>query len=108
LSAFQEKEGYKPDFKLDYVDDKGMEMNAKEAFRFLSHKFHGKTSGKNKTDKRLKKLEQESKIRQMASTDTPLNTLKMFQERQKAAKSAYVVLTGKDAEANKVLKAHKK
>ena len=85
-----------------------MQMNAKEAFRYLSHKFHGKTSGKNKTDKRLKKLEQESKIRQMASTDTPLNTLKLLQEKQKSLKTPFLVLTGKDAEANKVLKASKK
>ena len=82
-------------------------MNEKEAFRHLSHKFHGKTSGKNKTDKRLKKEQQESKIRQMASTDTPLNTLKLLQEKQEKLKTPYVVLTGKDAEANKILKPSK-
>lgn len=60
LTEFKEKDGYKPDFKLDYVDDKGRLMNQKEAFRHLSHKFHGKGPGKNKIDKRMKKLEQES------------------------------------------------
>jgi U4/U6.U5 tri-snRNP-associated protein 1 len=34
-------------------------MNEKEAFRFLSHRFHGKGSGKKKTEKRAKKLAEE-------------------------------------------------
>ncbi len=34
-------------------------MNEKEAFRFLSHRFHGKGSGKKKTEKRAKKLVEE-------------------------------------------------
>ncbi len=34
-------------------------MNAKEAFRYLSHRFHGKGSGKKKTEKRMKKMEEE-------------------------------------------------
>jgi hypothetical protein len=38
-------------------------MNEKEAFRHLSHRFHGKGSGKKKTEKRAKKLiEEEVKI----------------------------------------------
>ena len=48
--------GYKPNVKLEYVDDYGNPMSQKEAFRFLSHKFHGKGSGKMKTEKRNKKL----------------------------------------------------
>lgn len=60
MQEFREKEGYHPDFKLDYVDEKGRMMNQKEAFRYLSHKFHGKGPGKNKIDKRMKKMEQES------------------------------------------------
>jgi len=30
----------------------------------------------------------------MSSTDTPLNTLKMLQEKQKELQSPYIVLTG--------------
>ncbi|OTF75119.1 hypothetical protein BLA29_011665, partial [Euroglyphus maynei] len=60
MQEFREKDGYHPDFKLDYVDEKGRMMNQKEAFRYLSHKFHGKGPGKNKIDKRMKKMEQES------------------------------------------------
>lgn len=94
LSEFKEKSNYRPDFKLDYVDEKGRIMSQKEAFRHLSHKFHGKGPGKNKIDKRMKKMEQESKLRQMSSIDTPLNTLKMLQEKQKEVQAPYVVLTG--------------
>lgn len=94
VSSFQEKSGYKPDVKLDYVDDHGRNLNQKEAFRVLSHKFHGKGPGKNKVDKRMKKLEQESKLRQMSSIDTPLNTVKLLQEKQKEMQSAYVVISG--------------
>jgi U4/U6.U5 tri-snRNP-associated protein 1 len=56
---FREKEGYKPDVKLDYVDDAGRTMTPKEAFRMLSHRFHGKGSGKKKTEKRMKKIEED-------------------------------------------------
>lgn len=30
---FKEKESYRPDVKLEYVDDEGRKLNAKEAFR---------------------------------------------------------------------------
>jgi U4/U6.U5 tri-snRNP-associated protein 1 len=32
-SEFKEKDGYKPNVKLDYIDDDGRVLNAKEAFR---------------------------------------------------------------------------
>jgi U4/U6.U5 tri-snRNP-associated protein 1 len=59
LSDFREKETFKPNVKLEYIDDNGHLLSAKEAFRYLSHKFHGKGPGKNKIEKRLKKNEQE-------------------------------------------------
>ena len=40
LCIFQ---GYKPEINLAYLDDHGRAMSSKEAFRYLSHKFHGKT-----------------------------------------------------------------
>ncbi|RWS28599.1 U4/U6.U5 tri-snRNP-associated protein 1-like protein [Leptotrombidium deliense] len=94
VSDFRDKDGYKPDVKLEYIDEHGRILNQKEAFRVLSHKFHGKGPGKGKIDKRMKKLDQESKLRQMISTDTPLGTLKLLQEKQKELNSPYVVLSG--------------
>lgn len=52
---------YKPDVQIKYVDDDGRLMNQKEAFKRLSHQFHGKGSGKLKTEKHLKKLEDEKR-----------------------------------------------
>ncbi|CAG8728853.1 38843_t:CDS:10 [Gigaspora margarita] len=84
---------YKPDINLEYVDEFGNQLTPKEAFRQLSHKFHGKSSGKSKTEKRLKKLEEERKLKAMSSVDTPLNMATALQERQKASGSAHVVLS---------------
>lgn len=50
---------YKPNVELNYVDEHGRRMNQKEAFKFLSHQFHGKGSGKQKTEKRIKKIADE-------------------------------------------------
>jgi len=56
---FREKEGYRPEVKLEYVDEAGRTMTPKEAFRYLSHRFHGKGSGKKKLEKRIKKAEED-------------------------------------------------
>lgn len=52
---------YRPDVQLRYNDEYGRSMNQKEAFKHLSHAFHGKGSGKQKTEKHLKKIEDERK-----------------------------------------------
>ena len=52
---------YKPNVELSYVDEHGRTMNQKEAFKQLSHQFHGKGSGNTKTKKYLDKVEQERK-----------------------------------------------
>ncbi|XP_042862737.1 U4/U6.U5 tri-snRNP-associated protein 1-like [Penaeus japonicus] len=94
VTDFKEKDKYKPDVKLEYVDDEGRKLNAKEAFRYLSHKFHGKGSGKNKTEKRMKKWNEELLMKHMSSSDTPLQTLERQREKQKQLGAAYLVLSG--------------
>lgn len=59
IQDFREKDTFKPNVKLEYIDDDGRVLNSKEAFRYLSHKFHGKGPGKNKVEKRIKKNVQE-------------------------------------------------
>lgn len=78
IMEFKDKDGFKPNVKLEYIDDEGHVLNSKEAFRYifheainfhnennilfcryLSHKFHGKGPGKNKVEKRIKKNVQE-------------------------------------------------
>lgn len=69
LQADHYRRSYKPDVKLHYPDEFGRDMSAKEAFKQLSHQFHGKGSGKQKTEKRLKKIEDERKREAMSSLD---------------------------------------
>ncbi|KAA0184339.1 hypothetical protein HAZT_HAZT002871 [Hyalella azteca] len=94
ITDFKEKEGYKPKISLEYVDDEGRKLCPKEAFRYLSHKFHGKGSGKNKTEKRMKKWQEELLMKQMSSSDTPLQTLERQMDKQKALGSSYLILSG--------------
>ncbi|KAK5132056.1 hypothetical protein LTR08_000393 [Meristemomyces frigidus] len=61
LQADMYNKQYRPDVKLQYHDEFGREMNQKEAFKHLSHMFHGKGSGKQKTEKHLKKIEDEKR-----------------------------------------------
>jgi U4/U6.U5 tri-snRNP-associated protein 1 len=64
---------YKPDVQLRYVDEFGRNMSQKEAFKQLSHEFHGKGSGKMKTEKRLKKIDEEKKREAMSALDSSQN-----------------------------------
>ncbi|KAJ3046451.1 hypothetical protein HDU99_009778, partial [Rhizoclosmatium hyalinum] len=98
---------------LKYNDKYGRNLNAKEAFRELSHKFHGHGSGKMKTEKLLRKIDDElsiiprkviaikinhetpfnrAKLNKMQSTDTPLQTASALLEKTKSAKTAHLVL----------------
>ena len=104
VQNFQEKSDYKPNVKLEYIDDSGRRLNQKEAFRFLSHKFHGKGSGKLKSEKRMKKVEEENMMKNMSSTDTPLHTLEKLRDRQKQGATPYVILTGNKVQASNLKK----
>ncbi|KAI0367756.1 SART-1 protein [Pilatotrama ljubarskyi] len=90
LEAFK---NYKPDVNIVYHDEFGRELTPKEAWKALSHKFHGKGSGKAKTEKRLKKIAEERKKEAMASGDTPLSMNQAFQKRQEKTGQAHFVLS---------------
>ncbi|EGN99241.1 hypothetical protein SERLA73DRAFT_108641 [Serpula lacrymans var. lacrymans S7.3] len=84
---------YKPDVNIVYYDEFGRALTPKEAWKALSHKFHGKGSGRMKTEKRLKKVAEEKKKEAMASGDTPLSMSKAFQIRQEKTGQAHFVLS---------------
>ena len=65
---------YRPNVEIRYTDEYGRAMNQKEAFRHLSHQFHGKGSGKQKTEKRIKKIEDEKRREAMSSLDSSQST----------------------------------
>ncbi|KAG8722995.1 hypothetical protein FRC09_005179 [Ceratobasidium sp. 395] len=84
---------YKPDVELKYYDEGGRELDRKEAWKALSHRFHGKGSGRMKLEKRMKKIAEEKKREAMISGDTPLSMNKAFQARQEKAGQAHMVLS---------------
>ncbi|KAI0322600.1 SART-1-domain-containing protein [Amylostereum chailletii] len=90
LEAFK---NYKPDVNIVYYDEHGRSLTPKEAWKALSHKFHGKGSGKMKTEKKLKKIAEEKKKEAMASGDTPLSMNRAFQMRQEKTGQAHFVLS---------------
>ncbi len=90
MDAFK---NYKPDVNIVYYDEYGRALTPKEAWKALSHKFHGKGSGKMKTEKRLKRIAEEQRKEAMASGDTPLNMNKAFLQRQEKAGQAHFVLS---------------
>ncbi|KAH7040450.1 SART-1 protein [Microdochium trichocladiopsis] len=67
------KTSYVPNVELKYHDEFGRSLDAKEAFKHLSHAFHGKGSGKGKTDKRLKKIEDERRREAQSFLDDSQN-----------------------------------
>jgi U4/U6.U5 tri-snRNP-associated protein 1 len=90
LEAFK---NYKPDVNIVYHDEFGRTLTPKEAWKALSHTFHGKGSGKMKTEKKLKKIAEEKKQAAMVSGDTPLSMNRAFQIRQQKAGQAHFVLS---------------
>ena len=84
---------YKPDVNIVYHDEFGRVLTPKEAWKALSHRFHGKGSGKMKTEKRLKRIADEQKMAAMAAGDTPLSMTRAFQMRQEKVGQAHMVLS---------------
>ncbi|KAF8307736.1 SART-1-domain-containing protein [Clavulina sp. PMI_390] len=84
---------YRPDVEIKYHDEDGRVLTTKEAWKALSHKFHGKGSGRAKLEKRLKKIEEERKREAMGSGDTPLSMQAAFQIRQERAGQAHMILS---------------
>ncbi|KAL5112871.1 tri-snRNP-associated protein 1 [Taenia crassiceps] len=104
LCDFREKSSYKPDVKLYYVDEMGRNLTPKEAFRQLSHKFHGKGSGKKKTERRTKKIIEEALIKNSVGSDTPLGTLDKLNKKLEKQGTPYVVLSGKGSATKSLMK----
>ncbi|KRY36134.1 Paxillin [Trichinella spiralis] len=91
---FKEKKNYVPNVKLEYADEHGRLMDAKDAFRYLSWKFHGKAPGKKKVEKRMKKIMETELMNEMSSTDTPLGTLEKQIHKQRRLQTPYIYLSG--------------
>lgn len=83
---------YKPDVDIKYHDENGRQLNNHEAWKLLSHTFHGKMPGKQKQMKYRKKVEEERKKEKLLAGDS--NDLsKNFQKRQQRQGQAHMVLS---------------
>jgi U4/U6.U5 tri-snRNP-associated protein 1 len=85
-------------FTLNYLDAQGRPLTQKEAFRELSHRFHGRESGKRKTEAALRKLEDARKRHIMPSNDTPLHTAEALRLAAAKAQQPFIVLSGTGAQ----------
>jgi U4/U6.U5 tri-snRNP-associated protein 1 len=105
--ATEKFKDYKPEIKLQYTDEYGRAVGPKEAFKMLSYQFHGIQSGKAKTEKKLRRMEEELKLQ----TDTTVQTADKLESVTKRLGQAHVVLTKGNrgnAELLDSLKAHEK
>ncbi|XP_022717380.1 SART-1 family protein DOT2-like [Durio zibethinus] len=82
------------DIRIERTDEFGRIMTPKEAFRIISHKFHGKGPGKMKQEKRMKQYQEELKLKQMKNSDTPSLSVERMREAQAQLKTPYLVLSG--------------
>ncbi|KAK2646726.1 hypothetical protein Ddye_021921 [Dipteronia dyeriana] len=82
------------DLRIERMDEFGRIMTPKEAFRLISHKFHGKGPGKMKQEKRMKQYHEELKLKQMKNSDTPSESVERMREAQSRLKTPYLVLSG--------------
>lgn len=64
---------YKPNVNIKYVDETGRQLDTKDAFKQMSHQFHGKGSGKGKTEKLMKKLDDEKRRQEQSMFDASEN-----------------------------------
>ncbi|SIO73608.1 U4/U6.U5 tri-snRNP-associated protein 1 [Babesia microti strain RI] len=80
------------EIKLNYINKYGKTMTPKEAFKELCYSFHGKLPGKNKQEKRLRKIEMELRLLQNPTDSLP--TMRALAQNQKADKCAHIVLDG--------------
>ncbi|KAI0509779.1 hypothetical protein KFK09_010375 [Dendrobium nobile] len=93
LAGIYTNDGSK-EIRIERTDEFGRIMTPKEAFRMLSHKFHGKGPGKTKIEKRMKQYLEDLKTKQMKASDTPLLAMEKMREAQARLKSPYLVLSG--------------
>jgi U4/U6.U5 tri-snRNP-associated protein 1 len=81
-------------FNLEKRDKSGRILSEKEAFKELSHVFHGKFPSKNKIEKNKRKQNIQLKKNKMNIGDTPLNSVEAFDKITSFQKSPFIVVDG--------------
>ena len=83
---------YKPDIKIEYHDEFGRTLSTKEAWKQLSHTFHGTAPGQRAQEKRLRRIAEEQRRERMLAGDTSAMT-QAFQARSERTGQAHMVLS---------------
>lgn len=91
-AAMERFRDYKPDIKLEYYDEYGRTLSTKEAWKQLSHTFHGNAPGAKAQEKRLRRIAEEQRRERMLAGDTSAMT-RAFQERSERTGQAHMVLS---------------
>jgi len=91
-AAMERFRDYKPDIKLEYHDEYGRTLSTKEAWKQLSHTFHGNEPGAKAQEKRLRRIAEEQRRERMLAGDTSAMT-RAFQERSERTGQAHMVLS---------------
>ncbi|KAJ2806116.1 hypothetical protein H4R20_001812 [Coemansia guatemalensis] len=91
---------YKPEVKLEYVDETGRQLSTKEAYKQLSHAFHGHYSGKNKIDKLMKKRDQERRQMELTASDVTHRHGQALENSHRKLGTAGIIFSSSDAAAN--------
>ncbi|KAI3614676.1 hypothetical protein CBS9595_003947 [Malassezia furfur] len=90
--AMERFKDYTPDVKLEYHDEFGRTLTQKEAWKRLSHVFHGNAPGHKAQEKRLRRIAEEQRRERMLAGDT--STLSQaFQARSERTGQAHMVLS---------------
>eukprot|EP00924_Labyrinthula_sp_SR-Ha-C_P001970 snap_masked-scaffold_30-processed-gene-3.85-mRNA-1 protein AED:1.00 eAED:1.00 QI:0/-1/0/0/-1/1/1/0/499 len=87
----KEKENGRFNLDLTYKTKDGRILDKKEAYKHLSHKFHGIAPGKLKQEKLRKKYEEKNLVTSIE--DTPLNTVTALRNKQRENKKAFIQLS---------------
>lgn len=82
-----------PEINLDEYDENGRLLTIKERYRKFSQAFHGKRPGKNKMEKRAKKLKELEKSKRQTFDDA-LKKLENIKKAQVDNKAPFLVLSG--------------
>jgi SART-1 family/HIND motif len=76
-------------FVIEQRDEFGRVLTEKEAYRYLSHAFHGQGAGKKTREKRMRKYLEEQKL---INPEATLSAVDRLQEVQRATGKAHLVL----------------
>lgn len=84
-----------PDIQLPYIGTDGRPMTMDDAFRTMSHIFHGKKPGKKNTEKRLRmhQVERERKS-SLSLSDTPLGVMSRISEVMSIDNRPFIIMEG--------------